>query len=170
MALLLSQFAFVFLLLPPFLLLGYLVHLPAILLTAGLARLGASRVKDVASLKILIGAVLFPLTWLAAGVGAYLGSRRIHELFPAVPDRPLAAAGLLLACAILGGVASVRYAHVARRTATALRVRATRVQQRRTIARLRRERSSLHDEFVELVTSPSSELEGSGDSASATST
>src|SRR5690606_32113186 len=55
----------VFLLLPPLVALGYIVNLPTALLLVVLARLAARKEKDAATVKLLVGLVAFPLTWLA---------------------------------------------------------------------------------------------------------
>ena len=53
----------VYFLIPPLLVLGVAAHLPALGLLWMVTRLAAKRVKDVASIKLLLGTVLLPLTW-----------------------------------------------------------------------------------------------------------
>ncbi len=78
-------------LLPPVLVLGFVVNAPPYLALKPLARRFAGAEKDTATIKILGGLVLFPLAWLVAGVVAGVTAARLHDLFPAVPDAPLAA-------------------------------------------------------------------------------
>ncbi|HBQ15179.1 MAG TPA: hypothetical protein DEF51_30000 [Myxococcales bacterium] len=61
-------------------------------------------------------------------------------------------AGVLVATlAFLGGAIALRYIRLARETARAVKVRLTRERRRMTIARLRVDRSELHDGLVALA-------------------
>lgn len=149
--LLLLQAAFVFLLLPPLLLLGSLVNGPAALLVWTLTRLHAALRKDVASLKIMFGALVFPLAWGAAG---YLGFRlavQLHDAYPALPSRPVWTGVTVALISLLGALASVRYAFQVRETARAIRVRLTRARRGHSLGRLRAERAKLHDALLALA-------------------
>jgi 1-acyl-sn-glycerol-3-phosphate acyltransferase len=133
----------VYLLLPPFLVVGYLVNgLPA-LAVLGLARVLSKERKDFATAQILIGLVFFPIVWGAVGVAGAQAHVAVHETFPAVPDTPALVGLLLVLLSILGGATAVRYLRLARETARGLRVRLTRRIRRRQIARLRAERAEL---------------------------
>lgn len=149
--LLLLQAAFVFLLLPPVLLVGSVVNLPAAGVVVGMARLGARRGKDLATLKILFGAALFPLVWIGAGVAAAFGWVELHEAFPRLPAHPAWTGAAVAALAAAGGVLSVRYVHVARLTWRALRIRLTRFANRDQLRRLLRERAELFDAMMQLA-------------------
>ena len=150
-AVLLAQALFVFLLLPPFLIAGALVNGPAALVTAGLTAVLAARDKDVASLKLLIGAVVFPLAWVGAGILGYRASQQLHTAFPAIPDQPWLASTITVAIVLLSGIASLRYVRAARETWRATRVRLTRSLAIRSVARLRRERAAICDRFEEMA-------------------
>ncbi|MBX3469366.1 MAG: 1-acyl-sn-glycerol-3-phosphate acyltransferase [Planctomycetes bacterium] len=150
-AIILLQFLLVFLLLPPILVVGVVVNLPAAALLWAIARLAARKRKDEATVKILVGALLFPLTWLAAGVLAALGHQALHARFPSVPDQPLLAGLLVATLAAAGGAVAVRYRRVSRETLRALRVRLTRRSRDVAVERLRRERAVLHDAIDELA-------------------
>jgi len=146
-----AQAAAVFLLLPPFLLLGVGVHLPVLGVLWLVARIGAKRRKDIASIKLLLGAVLFPLTWMSVGLVAALAHTRVHVLFPGVPDTPLIAGLVTLLSCFVGGAAAVRYLRLSRETTRALKVRLTRARRRTAIRRLREERGAIV-EAIEHVT------------------
>ena len=148
---LLAQALFVFLLLPPFLVASALVNGPAVLLTAGLSSAFAAREKDVASLKLMIGAAVFPLTWVGAGILGYRASQQLHAVFPAIPDRPWLASTATVAVVLLGGIASIRYLRAVRETWRAIRVRLTRARAVRSVVRLRRKRAAIYERFEEMA-------------------
>jgi 1-acyl-sn-glycerol-3-phosphate acyltransferase len=141
----------VFLLLPPLVVLGYLVNLPTALGLVAIAKLAARKLKDEATVKLLVGMVAFPLTWIAAGVLAGLGHHQLHLGFPRIPDTPWLAGITVAVLGAVGGAAALRYLGVARETARAVRVRLTRSGATRAVARLRRERDQIYDEIVALV-------------------
>ncbi|MCP3982298.1 MAG: hypothetical protein GY716_23595 [bacterium] len=147
---LLAQVVLVFLLFPPLLVVGYLVNGPPAVLVALLSRLG-KRPKDVASLKILLGAVLFPAAWVVAAFLAARAHLSLHARYPALPDTPILAGLVLGLSAFLGGLVALRYARLARETWRALRVRLTRARRADTVRRLRRERARLYDAMLALA-------------------
>lgn len=152
LAILLSLHAlFVFLLLPPVLVFGYLANLPTALALLLLCRLAARQRKDEATIKLLVGALAFPLTWIVAGVLGSFGHEALHEAFPGLPDRPLLAGLSVGLAAALGGAAGMRYLHRAQETARAIRIRLTRRRRQSAIAWLLKERAELHDGVIALA-------------------
>jgi glycerol-3-phosphate O-acyltransferase / dihydroxyacetone phosphate acyltransferase len=149
--LLVLQVIAVFLLLPPVIVLGYVVNLPTALLLRGLARVGAKLEKDEATIKLLVGMVAFPATWIAAGIAAARLHEHLHAIYPAVPDTPVLAGVAVALLAGLGGATAVRYFRVAGETARALRVRLTRRQRWVAVKRLRLERRRLCDAIEALI-------------------
>ena len=156
-ALLLAQALGVFLLLPPLVFVGYLVNLPTAGLLFATAKLAGKRRKDEATVKLVLGTLLFPLTWLVVGVLAALGHQQLHAGFPRIPDAPISAGVLAATLSAVGGAAALRYWVVARETARAVRVRLTRARAVRSVAQLRRDRAQIYDALAEL-TSESSAL------------
>lgn len=150
-ALLVLQVLFVYLFLPPLLLVGVIVNLPVGLILLGLTKLTAKTEKDEASIQVLAGAVLLPLTWLGAGLLAGWGHSVLHDMYPAVPDTFVLAGVLTVLLSIAGGAIAMRYLRLARETSRAVRVRLTRERRRLTIARLRVDRAELHDELVKMA-------------------
>jgi hypothetical protein len=135
----------VFLLLPPLVAMGYLVNLPTAGLLVLAARVGARKKKDAATVKLLLGTLAYPATWILAGVAAAAAHPPLHRAFPSLPDTPVFAGIAIALLGALGGAAALRYWRVARETARAVRVRLTRRRFALSVARLRRERSRLHD-------------------------
>lgn len=152
--LILAQVFFVFLLLPPFLLVGFAVNAPVALLVRVVSRVFAKLEKDVASNKVLIGVVLYPLAWVAAGMIATHNYRTLVEEWPSLPRTPVLVGVLVSALSIVGGAAAYRYLRVARETARSVRVRLTRRRRAYTVARLRKERGRLHDSLLALLAPP----------------
>ncbi len=148
---LLLQAVLVYLLLPSLVLIGVLVNLPAALLLLGLAKLASKAYKDEASFKMIVGAVLFPLTWLAAAMLVAWGQSLLHAAYPTVPDAPLLSGAVAFVLSGLGGTVTLIYARLVRVTARALRVRLTRARSEASIRRLRRERSEIFDAVMQLA-------------------
>jgi 1-acyl-sn-glycerol-3-phosphate acyltransferase len=150
-ALLAMQVLLVFLLLPPILLVGYLVNWPPALGLWLLSKLTAKKRKDEATIQVLFGLVAFPATWAATGFAAAIAHENLHAVFPTIPDASIGA-GVMVACfGMLGALVAVRYLRVARETTRAVVVRFTRARRRTTIARLLAERSVLADGLVDLA-------------------
>jgi len=141
--LLVLQVVFVYLLLPTFLLIGYLVNLPTALALIGLAKLGSKAYKDEATVKLLAGAVAFPLTWLAAALLVAWGERHLAGLYPAIPHAPLLTGALAFLLSAVGGAVALVYWRLANQTLRSVRVRFTRARRRAAVARLRGERGEL---------------------------
>ncbi len=141
----------VFLLFPPFLIVGYLVNLPAALVLEVLVRLLAQEKKDIATLKVLFGALIFPLAWVLFGFLGCWAHAYLIGYFPTLPTTPFLSGVVCALLGPLGGAVAVRYLRVGRETARGLRVRLTRKLQRRTLSNLRRERSALCDAIVGLA-------------------
>lgn len=148
--LLVLQVLFVFLLLPPVLLLGYLVNGPPALLLMALARRAARLRKDEATIKLLLGALLFPATWVSVGVLGALFYEQLNLAYPMIPKARGAAGAFAALTAALGGAVALRYLRVARETARSVRVRLTRRRQRAAIGALVVERGELCDALVRL--------------------
>ncbi|MDX1420153.1 MAG: 1-acyl-sn-glycerol-3-phosphate acyltransferase [Rubricoccaceae bacterium] len=140
----------VFVLLPPLLLVGYVVNGPVHLLMRAAARRFSTAPKDVATVKILVGFLLYPLAWLGVGVATALLWPRLHALVPALPDLPLLAGLVAALLAFASGVLVVNYVALARETARAVRARLAHRRRRDVVAALRRTRADLHDRFVAL--------------------
>jgi glycerol-3-phosphate O-acyltransferase/dihydroxyacetone phosphate acyltransferase len=137
--------------LPPLALVGLLANLPAALLLAGLARLAARREKDVATIKLFFGAVLFPASWIALGVLAAWGQGALADRTPALAHRPWAAAAAAVLLAAGGGLLVLFYGRLSRLWGRALLVRAKRRLFRRWVERLRGERAAIFDEATALA-------------------
>ena len=139
------QVALVYVLLPPILIVGYLVNGPTALLLLLIARGTSKAYKDEATVKMLLGALAFPLTWSAAAVLVAIGQINLHASFPAVPEAPVLAGATTFMLAAVGGAVALRYVRLAKETWRSLRVRLTRRLRQRTIERLRSERALLYD-------------------------
>jgi len=149
--LLVVQVLGVFVVLPPIIAIGYVVNFPPAAAIWLFARRVARKKKDEATLKVLIGAVVFPIAWLVAGALAW----RIHTLlegyWPALPDAaPLAAVTVVVAGAV-GGFLALRYVELAREATRSVRIRFTKAWRRSTIDVLREERSALYDQVIALA-------------------
>jgi len=144
------QALLVYFVLPPILLIGYVVNLPAGALVWIVSRSGASAQKDVASLKVFVGAAAFPLFWLAAALLVAWGNTRLSALYPRFPGAPVLTGVLAFILSAVGAMVALHYQRIATQTLRAVRVRLTRWRRSSTLERLREERSSLYDELRRL--------------------
>lgn len=148
---LVGQLLLVYLLLPPILVVGYAVNLPTALGLRALARRMSKRFKDEATIKLLVGALVFPFTWLVVALLVGWGERHLAALFPTVPQAPLLTGALAFGLSALGGLVALHYTRLLAITRRAVRVRLTRTRRRRALARLRSERGRLHDAILGLA-------------------
>ncbi len=154
----------VFVLLPPLIVLGYLVNLPPLaaiwLFTRGVAR----KKKDEATLQVLIGVLLFPLTWLLAGAAAWLAHEAVSQWWSALPETGPLAALTVMSLGALGGALALRYVELVRETTRGLRIRFVKAWRRSMVDVLRDERGALYDQVMSLAEGLSlpGEIEESG--------
>jgi hypothetical protein len=116
-----------------------------------LARLLSRKVKDEATVKLLGGLVLFPLTWALAGALSVVLHDYLRATLVRLPDEPAWAFCAAFAFAALGGAVALRYLRLAREAARSARVRLTRRLRQRAIERLRKERAAICDELLALA-------------------
>ena len=144
------QVGLVFVLLPPFIVVGVVVHaVPALGLWA-LSYATARRRKDLASIRLLLGALLFPAVWLGVGILAARAHSTLRAMDPSLPDVPLLVGALAVVMSVVGLLVALAYVRLARETARAVRVRLTRAR-RLAVAHLRVERAELYDRFHALT-------------------
>jgi 1-acyl-sn-glycerol-3-phosphate acyltransferase len=148
--LLVLQMIVVYLILPPFLVIGVLVNLPTALLLWVLTKGVSKKYKDEASVKILAGAVLFPLTWLLVALLVGWGERTLAAVYPQIPDRPVLTAIVAFLLSAFGGLLALQYRRLAGATLRAVRVGLTRARRSKAVHRLKAKRSRLFDEFLAL--------------------
>jgi 1-acyl-sn-glycerol-3-phosphate acyltransferase len=141
----------VYFLLPPILLLGVAAHLPALGALWVATRIGAKRKKDIASIKLLLGAVVFPLTWLTVALFAFFAHSQANLLFPWLPNMPGLMAVMSVLTSVVGGGFALRYLRISRETIRGLKVRLTRARRRSAILRLRGERSDIVEAIERLT-------------------
>lgn len=145
------QVLFVFVLLPPLILIGFAINGPVFLALGAFVKGVAKEKKDEATLKLLLGTLLFPLAWAGAGVGAFFAHEQLHALYPSIPNEPVGAALLLALLGVIGGTTALRYLRLTRETSRALRVRLTKARRRIALARLKVERGDLHDGLISMA-------------------
>ena len=144
------QAAVVFLVLPPVLFLGLLINGPAYLLIRPVARAASRKYKDTATIKMLAGIVLFPLSWLTAALLVGLGQIELHESYRGIPRAPWAAAIATFFIGAFGGALALVYVELVKRTWTSITIRAKRQWGAAIIERLSAERAALYEEIEEL--------------------
>ena len=145
------QAALLVVLLPPVLVLGFVVNGPPFLLLNVLARRLASARKDTATIKLLGGVALYPLAWATAGVLAGLGVAGLHALFPGLPDAPVLAGLAVSVLSAVGGALALRWGELVKESRRALRVRLVRSRRRDVVARLQNQRMDLAERFERLA-------------------
>jgi 1-acyl-sn-glycerol-3-phosphate acyltransferase len=146
------QALLVYFVLPPILLIGYVVNLPAAALVWLLSRWGAAARKDVASLMILAGAVAFPLLWLSVALLVAWGDTRLSQLYPRFRGAPVLTGAIAFTLSAVGAMVALHYQRIARQTLRAVRVRLTRWGRSSTLKRLQAERGELYEALRRLAT------------------
>ncbi len=146
------QALLVYFVLPPILLVGYVVNLPAAGLVWLVSRWGAAEPKDVASLKLIAGAIAFPLLWFGVALLVAWGDTRLSELYPRFRGAPVLTGALAFTMSAVGAMVALHYQRIARQTVRAVRVRLTRWRRSSTLELLRAERASLYDALRKLAT------------------
>lgn len=148
---LVGQAVAVYMVLPPLLVLGALVNTPVALGIGAVARRLGGKVKDQATMKLLLGAGVFPLVWLAVSLLVAWGELELNRLYPQIPEVPwLAGAVTFLLCSV-GGWVAAQYLRLSAQTYRALRVRVTRARRRSAVRRLARERTAIYEAAVALA-------------------
>lgn len=147
---LLARTVAVYLFLPPILLFGLLMNGPVHLLIGAAARRYSGAIKDTATVKILVGFVLYPLAWIVAGVLAALGHAGLHAVYPGLPDTPLLTGLLVTVLAFVSGVLVLQSVGWERLTRQRLRAYFARRRRGDFIAELRTLRSNLYARFLSL--------------------
>lgn len=143
----LAQATAVVLFLPPLLVVGLGIHLPVALVLWGVSWVAARRRKDVASIKLVVGSVLVPATWMLVALLAGFAHERLHAAYPGIPNTPVLAGVMVGFLSLLGAVSAVRYLRLLSETLRAVKVRLTRVRRVATLRRLREERAALTTEM-----------------------
>ena len=144
------EFLAVWLVLPFFLVIGILVNLPTILLLQVLAMTTSAKDKDEASIKLLVGAVAFPATWLVVAVLVAWGGNLLVAGYPTIHYSPLLTGLIAFALSWLGGILVVHFRQIASEAKRALGVRFTLTRRRQAVNQLLEQRAALYERFVDL--------------------
>jgi 1-acyl-sn-glycerol-3-phosphate acyltransferase len=144
------QAAVVFLVFPPVLLLGALINAPAYFLVRPIAAAASKQYKDTATIKLLAGLVLFPLSWLIAALLVGLGQLELHDTFSGVPRAPWPAGVTTFLIGALGGALALVYLELVNRTWTSIKIRAKRRWGSAIIEQLANERAALYEALEEM--------------------
>ena len=146
-----SQWALAYLFLPPILMVGYVANVPTALLVTAIAKAASKASKDEASMKLLVGAVAFPLTWLLIALLVGGGVAVLHRLYPTIPNAPFLTGLVAFALSALCGIVALHYLRLVRKTYRSIGVTLTRARRAHAIQRLRGQRSELYDAMVALA-------------------
>jgi 1-acyl-sn-glycerol-3-phosphate acyltransferase len=144
------QAAVVFLVFPPVLLLGILINTPAYFLIRPIAQAASKQYKDTATIKLLAGLVLFPLSWLIAALLVGLGQVQLHNSFDGIPRAPWPAGITTFLIGALGGALALVYLELVKRTWTSIKIRAKRRWGWTIIEQLAEERAALYEILEEM--------------------
>jgi hypothetical protein len=144
------QAAVVFLVFPPVLLLGSMINAAPYFLVNLISRIASKQYKDTATIKLLTGLVLFPLTWLVAALLVGLGQIELHNTFGGIPRAPWAAGITTFLIGAFGGALALVYFELFRRTWTSIKIRAKRLWGSAIIRQLASERAALYEAIEEM--------------------
>jgi 1-acyl-sn-glycerol-3-phosphate acyltransferase len=144
------QAAVVFLVFPPVLLLGSMINAGPYFLVNVISRIASKQYKDTATIKLLSGLVLFPLTWLVAALLVGLGQIELHNTFSGIPRAPWAAGTTTFLIGAFGGALALVYLELFRRTWTSIKIRAKRLWGSAIIRQLASERAAIYEAIEEM--------------------
>jgi len=144
------QAAVVFLVFPPVLFLGLLINVGPYFVTNLASKLAARQYKDTATVKLLVGMIVFPLTWLTAALLVGLGQIQLHESFSGIPRAPWAAGVTTFFIGAFGGALALIYLELVDRTWTSIKIRAKRKWGATIVEQISRERAVLFQALEEI--------------------
>ena len=137
--------------LPPLVLLGYIVNLPTALLLKRVSTGLSKTRKEEAGLKVMLGALAFPTTWLVVSIVVGWARPSFWMQVPWTPRSPaLAAATAFVLCALSGALA-LRYHRLAAELGRGIRSLLTRSRRIDAVRRIRERRSKLYEAIMELA-------------------
>jgi hypothetical protein len=139
------QAAVVFLVFPPVLVLGSLINVGPYFVSDLASKVASRQYKDTATVKLLTGMILFPLTWLTAALLVGLGQIELHESFAGIPRAPWAAGITTFLIGAFGGALALVYLELANRVWTSIKIRARRKWGATIIEQLSQERAALFE-------------------------
>lgn len=145
-AVLIAAFALV----SPVLALGFAVNGPPHWLLKRIARRFSKAEKDTATVKMLVGAVLYPSAWAIAGLLAALLRSRLGAV-PLLSESPVGAGLTVYALSAVGAILALWFSERWDEALRAVRVRLTRARRADALVRLRETRTRLHDRFLALA-------------------
>lgn len=143
--LLLLQLAGLVLVMPPLLIIGFVVNWPATVIGWAATKKFSRSPRDDATVKIMVGTFTYPLSWLCAGLGAWFFADWMQGHVDGMPQAAWLVGLLVGVLGLLGGMAMLRYLRGVRETWRSLRVRLTRARSRVALARLKVERAELYE-------------------------
>lgn len=167
-SLLTAEVLLMLLLVPTVVLIGNLINLPTALLVKAAAKRVSKTEKEQAGLKMLFGLIFFGFVWLAVSLAVGLSWQ---EPLPGFDWRPaplwIRVGGMFGLCVLAGGL-GLRYHRFVGELVHGLRALWAGGVRTGTVERLRRRRSQLYDEAVELASGL--DLPGDGPTRERTST
>lgn len=150
-AALVGKALFVTLVVRPLVELGLVVNAPPYWALKPIAQRLAKAEKDVATVKLFAGAVLFPLAWLAAALLAVAGMEPLRAVVPGAPVSPWFVGVAVFLLSALGGALALLATEAVQQAWGRVRAHLTRWRHPERIGQLRAERALLHDRFVALA-------------------
>ncbi len=144
------QAAVVFLVLPPILVLGVLINAPPYFAIQVISRIASRQYKDTATIKLIAGVVLFPLSWVIAALLVGLGQIELHNTFQGISRAPWSAGITTFFVGAFGGALALVYLELVRTTWTSIKIRAKRRWGSTIIRQLSAERAALYEAIEEL--------------------
>jgi glycerol-3-phosphate O-acyltransferase / dihydroxyacetone phosphate acyltransferase len=145
-----TQFILLYIFLPPVLLVGFVINVIPYNTLKLIDHFYNGQTKDRATIKLMAGAVLFPLFWTGSGILAVLLGNEVQKLFPALPASPVLVFAITVIIAMGGGYLALQYTELSRTLLRAIRIRMASKGSTELIHRLRIERSDLFDDLMAL--------------------
>ncbi len=136
------------LLLPPLLLVGYMINFPTMFLIRYTVRNFVQLEKDRASVQLFSSIALYPTTWVLWSTLAYFGHLQATPIFPNLPSVPIASALFVGCVGMISCIVMFVYLRAITRMLRAWKVRWTKRRKQGYIAMLLAERQALSRELI----------------------
>ena len=145
---LMIHFLLIVLVLPPLIVVGYIVNFPTAFGIHLLAKNYSNKGKDIASVKTFSGLIFFPITWI---IWSALSSWGYAQSFlPQMSSSYVIAFLSSFFLCVLSAIVLFTYVGFTKRTFLSIKLRITKSARKRTIRRMKKTRSQLYDRLIAL--------------------
>jgi len=150
--LVIAQLFMLYIFLPPILIVGYVINIVPYFVIHLVDQRYSKAEKDGASIKLMVGSVIFPVFWMGTGLLAVFTRYQLSSVFPNIPVSPGFTFWITILFAVVGGFLALRYTELSKDLIRSVKIRLTKTRRRAIVQDLRKSRSDIFDELMEMST------------------